>query len=57
MPHKVLAGAHEVDVAVGNDKEVVGHGRDGLVVVVGNDDAVVPGPLPPQGHRAVPIFP
>lgn len=57
MPHKVLAGAHEVGVAVGNDKEVVGHGRDGLVVVVGNDDAVVPGPLPPQGHRAVPIFP
>ena len=35
--------------SVGNDKEVVGHGGDGLVVVVGDDDAVVLCPFTNHG--------
>lgn len=49
MPYQVLAATDLVGVAIGNDEEVVGHGGNGVVVVVGNDDAVVFGPLPDHG--------
>lgn len=41
MPHQVLPASYSIGIAVGNDKKVVGNGGDGVVVVVGDDDAVV----------------
>ena len=49
MPHQILSAPDGMGIAVGNDKEVVGHGGDGLVVVVGDDDAVVLCPFTNHG--------
>ena len=49
MPYQIFAATDGVGVAVGYDEEIVGHGGNGVVIVVGDDDAAVFGPLPYHG--------
>ena len=56
MPHQVLAAPDLVGVAIGNDKEVVGYGRDGVIVVIGDDDTVVLGPFPNHGLHILNVY-
>jgi len=55
MPHQVLPAPDLVGVAVGNDKEVVCNGGDGVVVVVGDNDAVVIGAFSNHGFNVLDV--
>ena len=54
MPHQVLAALDGVGVAIGNDEEVVGNGGEGVVIMVRDDDPVVPAPLPDKRCSVIP---
>ena len=56
MSHQALSAKDLVGVAVGNDKEVVVHLGDGVVVVVGDDDAVVSCPFTNHGLHVFNIY-
>lgn len=56
MPNQILPAPDLVGVAVGNDKEVVCNGGDGVVVVVGDDDAVVTGPFSDHGPDVLNVY-
>ena len=55
MPYQILPTPDLVGVAVGNDKEVVCNGGDGVVVVVGDNDAVVIGAFSNHGFNVLDV--
>ena len=55
MPNQILPASDRVGITIGNDKKVVGHGGNGVVVMVRDDDAVVLAALPDQRFYLVDI--
>ena len=51
MPYQILPTPDLVGVSIGNDKEIVGHGGNGVVVVIGDNDAVVIGAFSNHGFN------
>ena len=46
MPNQVVPAMNRRCISVSDDKQIVRDTGDGVVIVVGHDDAVVPAPFP-----------
>ena len=55
MPYQILPTPDLVGVSIGNDKEIVGHGGNGVVVVIGDNDAVVIGAFSNHGFNVLDV--
>ena len=48
MPDQIFPASYGAGVAIGYHEKVIRHGGDGVIVMVGDNDPVIPAPFPDQ---------